>query len=108
MKIIATAVALVLAVLCCGGYYWGTEKTMTCTVTEKDRAKDANGASDMRLYTDECGVLKVEDAFLRGNFDSADDYAAIETGQSYEFTTIGWRVPFLSMFPAVIEYREAK
>jgi hypothetical protein len=81
---------------------------MTCTVEEKDRAKNSSGSSDMRLYTEECGVLQVGDAALRGHFDSADDYAAINVGETYEFTTVGWRVPFLSMFPTVIEVRDAK
>lgn len=107
MKLIIAIVLLVIGGICCGGYYWGSEETMTCTVEEKDRAKNSDGGSDMRLYTKECGVLQVGDALPRGHYDSADVYADIDEGKTYEFTTVGWRIPFLSMFPNVIEYHAA-
>jgi len=106
--LIVTVILAVIAAICCGAYSWGSENTMTCSVEEKDRTKDSSGSSDMRLYTEECGILQVGDSWARGNFNSADDYAAIETGETYEFTTIGWRIPFLSMFPTVIEFRDAE
>ena len=81
-------------------YY--SEDTQICTVEDKDRASGQNG-SDMRVYTEECGNLAVADALFKGHFSSSDVYADIEPGQKYEFTTIGFRVPLLSMFPNIIE-----
>jgi hypothetical protein len=101
LKIIGAAGVLALALLCCGGYYFGSEDTATCTVEDKDRSSSQSG-SVYRVYTD-CGVFEVEDAMLRGNFASADLYAELDTGGTYEFTTIGWRLPFLSMFPNIID-----
>lgn len=101
LKIIAAALTVIAVALCCGGYYWGSETTVTCTVDDKDRSSSQSG-SVYRVYTD-CGVFQVEDATARGQFASADLYADIENGATYEFTTIGWRVPFLSMFPNIIE-----
>lgn len=104
VTILGITALVIICGLCCGIYSWASEETQTCTVTEKDRAKNSSGGSDMRLYTEECGVLQVGDTWTRGNWDSADDYAAFEEGQTYEITTVGWRIPFLSTFPTVIEF----
>ncbi len=79
-----------------------SEQTRTCTVTEKDRAAADNGESSMRIYTEECGVVQVKDRLLRGQFDSADIYADIEPGKTYEMTTVGNRVPIFSWFPTIL------
>lgn len=81
------------------------ETTRTCTVTDKDRTTVSTGdgsRSDMRIYTADCGTLTVTDLMTRGQFDSSDIYANIETGSTYEITTVGWRIPWLSAFPTVL------
>lgn len=82
------------------------ETTRTCTVTDKDRttvtSREGTSRSDMRIYTDDCGTLTVTDLMTRGQFDSADVYASIEPGSTYEITTVGWRIPWLSVFPVVL------
>lgn len=108
MKYLIGAIAVLLAAgIWCGIYYWGSEDTQTCTVTDKDRTSttdsEGNVTSVHRVYTEQCGILEVADALPRGQFDSADVYASLEPGQTYEVTTIGWRVPFFSAFPVVID-----
>lgn len=76
---------------------------VTCTVTDKDRTTKSEGGSDMRLYTEDCGTLSVSDSLLDGHFSSSDTYASIEPGNTYNFTTRGFRIPILSMFPNVVE-----
>lgn len=76
---------------------------VTCTVTDKDRTAKSEGGSDMRLYTEECGTLRVADSLLDGHWSSSDTYASIEPGNTYNFTTRGFRIPLLSMFPNVVE-----
>lgn len=76
------------------------EQTRTCTVEDKDRTSGEGGS--MRLYTDDCGVVEVGDLLLRGQFDAANIYADIEVGSTYEITTVGHRVPFLTWFPNVL------
>lgn len=78
---------------------------MTCTVEEKDRTSN-NGSSDARLYTEDCGVLRVGDSLFSWTWSSADTYASIEEGKRYEVTTRGYRIPFFSMFPNVVEVTE--
>jgi hypothetical protein len=81
---------------------YASEDVRTCTVTEKDRTRNGNSGSDMRIYTQECGTLAVRDILWRGQFDSADIYSDLETGNSYQIRTVGWRIPFLSEFPSVV------
>lgn len=73
-----------------------------CTVEDKDRTTTQDGSSDMRIYTD-CGVYQVGDNFWTGTFSSADTYASIEVGETYDFYTVGWRFPLLSHFPLILE-----
>ena len=82
------------------------ETTQTCTVESKDRAAGADGKSQMRVYTADCGVFEVTDSLLKMRFDAADRYAAMLPGHRYQLTTVGFRVPFLSLFPNVIDARE--
>lgn len=81
------------------------ETTRTCAVTDKDRTTVStrdSSRSDMRIYTADCGTLSVSDLITRGQFNSADIYASIEPGNTYEITTVGWRIPWLSAFPVVL------
>lgn len=78
------------------------EQTRTCTVTSKDRTTDRDGRSDARIYTEQCGTMQISDLFARGQFDSADIYSAIQEGHTYEITSVGWRVGFLSAFPKIL------
>lgn len=88
-------------------YQTQTVEERTCTITGMDRTTK-DGSSDMRVYTEECGTLKVSDALFHGQFDSADLYGALETGETYDFTTFGWRIPVLSEFPTIYEAEVAR
>jgi hypothetical protein len=79
---------------------------MTCTIQDKDRTTNREGKSDARLYTEDCGVLRVGDSLLSWTWSSADTYAGIDEGKTYHIKTRGLRIPFLSMFPNVVEATE--
>lgn len=78
----------------------------TCTVESKDRTTTSDGSSDARLYTEQCGVLHVGDSLLSWEFNSADTYASIDEGKTYDVTTRGYRIGFLSLFPNVVDATE--
>lgn len=80
---------------------YSNPRDLTCHVEDKDRAGRDGGASDMRIYTTECGVLKVQDLLWALRFDSADVFASIEPGHTYKFHVTGIRAPFFSVFPNV-------
>lgn len=107
--LIAAAVAAVLAVGIATLVYFGSIKETVrtgCTVVDKDRVSKSEGGSDMRIYTEGCGNLKVSDALLKGKFNSSDTYRKLEVGHTYDLTTTGYRVGFLSAFPNVIAAEE--
>lgn len=109
LVIIGGVIVLVLVVAAVGLAVWSehaNERTRACLVTDKDRttvsSREGNSRSDMRIYTNECGTLAVTDLVTRGQFESADIYAAIEPGKLYEITTVGWRIGILSAFPTIV------
>lgn len=89
---------------------YGNTQTKVCTIESKDRASsgDKTGASSMRLYTQQCGVLSVNDRLFVGYFESADTYASLKEGHTYEMHTIGRRIPLMSTFPNVISAKEVQ
>lgn len=72
----------------------------SCQVTGKDRA---GNQGDMRVYTENCGTFTVKDNPFLLRFNSADVYGAIQEGETYDFNTVGIRLPIASMFPNVLE-----
>lgn len=80
----------------------------TCTVIDKDRTTKSDGNSDARVYTKDCGTLHVADSLLSGTWHSADTYASIRPGHRYRFQTRGYRVPFFSMFPNIVQVTQVR
>ena len=70
--------------------------------SDKDRVTGTEGKSNMRVYTEQCGVLNVEDSLLDLQFNSADVFSSIKVGETYDFKTRGFRIPLLSMFPNIV------
>ena len=79
-----------------------------CVVEDKDRTQNSEGQSDMRIYTENCGVLTVSDNWLKGQFNSADTYSRIDVGSTYDFETVGIRVGLFSLFPNIIKVEEVQ
>lgn len=85
------------------------ERTLTCTVTDKDRGYDAaSHSSNYRIYTDECGTFSNKDAWLRGKTDSADIQGQIKVGNTYKITVAGPRFGPFSWFPNILEVEPIK
>lgn len=102
--------ALVIMTLGVAGLLSGcapTSPDTVCTVDDKDRTTNSEGSSVYRIYSD-CGVFNVEDAPFLGKFNSADTYAKIEVGKTYEFETYGFRNGFTSDFPNITQATEVQ
>lgn len=101
----------VIVILIVGGSsvaYLGSKDTMTCTVESKERTthvSDGNSSQQKLVYTKDCGVLTVDDAWYAGKFNSADTYGSLEKGNRYTFETIGWRNGWFSWFPNILSAR---
>lgn len=103
MKKILASVALAgaLVLTTSGCEFPVNEQTMTCTVTDKESVLNATKTHEYRIYTDECGTLANYDAW--GKWNSADVQGELHEGETYVFTTWGWRNGPMSMFPNIVE-----
>lgn len=101
------AVAAIIVLFIVGGAIavYSSAKDITCQVQSIDRVSDGNGGSDARIYTKDCGVLVNKDSFMFLKWDSADVQAAIHPGQTQTFHVAGFRVPFFSSFPNILEVK---
>jgi hypothetical protein len=108
---LALGLAIAFVVVALGGTIalWSSSgQDRVCTVTDKDRTsvvRDGSVSSQMRVYTEECDVLEVKDLPF-WVWDSASIYNKIQPGETYRFTTYGWRVPLLSGFPVITEVQK--
>lgn len=77
------------------------ERELTCKVLDKDRTED-----DMRVYTS-CGTFENADSMWRGKYESSDTWAKLQPGEVQTLTVYGWRQPFLSEFPNILEVKDS-
>jgi len=56
----------------------------------------------VQTTTNEKIILQNKDALFWGKFNSADVQQEIEIGKKYQFTVVGWRIPFLSWFQNIV------
>ncbi|WP_136057288.1 hypothetical protein [Microbacterium sp. K24] len=106
-KTLAAAAAIIAAgtlLAGCGIQYDG--ETTGCTVTDK-YVTVSKDKSEKRIATS-CGTFNVEDELSQGQWNSADLYARIEVGKTYDFEAYGFRNGFLSAFPNVSDATEVK
>lgn len=110
MKVLAGIVfAVVLALGVGGSYLWThyNERTLECTVTEKDRGfNPETNSSEYRVYTT-CGTFSNEDSWWRLKFNSGDLQGELEEGRAFKLTVAGPRIPFFSAFPNIFDVEPA-
>lgn len=75
------------------------EDTTDCLVT--DKYVQVSNDSSRKMLASSCGVFTVEDELSQGNWNSADVYAGIEIGKTYDFDAYGFRNGFLSSYPNI-------
>lgn len=80
---------------------FSSETHTACVIEDKDRTRNSEGNSDMRIYTENCGTFQVGDNLFLTGFNSADRYANIKVGKTYNIESYGFRVGFFSMFPKI-------
>jgi hypothetical protein len=121
-KAIAGAIILALMVgfiIVAAVFQNSTKTVQECHVTGRDmthqaavpatKSQSGEPAKNIyQVYTKDCGTLRVEDNALQGVWNSADLYGALEPGKSYRITTVGWRIPFWSIFPTVTKVEPTK
>lgn len=96
------AFLLMITVILAPSYF--KTKTVTTTVTHKERICDGNGQNvDCKyiIFTED-GEYEITDAiFGTVRFDSASVYGQVKVDCTYEIDYYGWRLPLFSTFPNV-------
>jgi hypothetical protein len=78
----------------------------TFTITGKENVRSGDGSKYL-VYTDKT-TYEVEDSWIWGRWNSSDVYGRLVIGKSYSATLQGYRIPFFSMYPNIIEPVEIK
>lgn len=76
-------------------------------ITVKDKRIKYKDDNAKYLISDTDGnVYSVEDSIWFLTFDASNRYAKLQIGKSYIVTTVGWRIPLLSMYKNIIKISE--
>ena len=87
--------------------YYNSEQTITAKVIDKERISQGSGENLHHTYlihTDK-EVFSNEDVMLRGKFNSSDIQGQLHVDSTYTFKVLGWRIPVLSMYRNIVEYK---
>lgn len=87
------------------------KRVVTVEVTDKGIKTKGNDSKYLIYTKDAAGeimVFEITDSLVYQRFDSSDVYAGIEIGKTYDFTIVGIRFPFFSMYPNIINYQEVE
>lgn len=96
--------AVIVIVVFTIGYQHQTKQTIT--ICSKERAATSNGA-EYRIYAAE-GTFVMKDSLIgKVRYSTADAYARIKKDTTYDVVTKGWRIPFFSAFPNILEAKQA-
>ena len=87
-------------------YVYTTQQYREITIKKTERIVSSDGKSSKYLIYAEDGVYENTDNIFRMKFNSADVYNQLQNGKTYMCDTYGWRVPFLSMYPNIVECKE--
>lgn len=77
------------------------------TINEKGERCKSRDSCKLMIYTDK-GVFQNTDSLINWKWGSAEFYNDLKVGKTYDLKVSGYRVPFLSWFPNVVEYKEVK
>jgi len=81
-------------------YQYGTQKEVEFTVSDKT-VKVSKESSKYLIFTSS-GVYENTDSLFHMKFNSSDLYSKLKKKEKYKCKTYGFRIPFLSMYPNLI------
>ena len=83
-----------------------TTHTTTITVCGKERVAVKN-SGEYRIYAAEGTYVMADSLFGTVRYDTADAYAKVKPKTTYDVVYKGWRIPFFSSFPNLLELKES-
>lgn len=81
----------------------GNKQTFDATITST-QIDDGNIYFILEKLDGSSMVYENEDSLWYGKFNSSDYIMNLKVDQSYTFTTVGYRIPFLSAYPNIVRY----
>lgn len=91
------------------------DHTVVVTITDKERVTKYNKENTSSYYLvfaeDSQGngvVYQNVDAPIRGKWDSSTMQANLKIGETYELTLVGYRIPFVSSYENIIDYKRVQ
>lgn len=81
------------------------KRIVTATVTDK-AIKHTSNRSKYLIFTEDDGVFEITDTLFYGRWNSSDVYGDIHEGGTYNFTVVGIRNHFLSMYPNILDIQQ--
>ena len=101
--LIIAVVVLICSIPAMHVEYYTVEVTKTEITGDDDYMVFGKDTTNNAIRT-----FTLNDSIWHGNWDTADDYATLEVGQTYTFKTTGWRIPILSAFPNIVSITKAQ
>lgn len=90
-------------------YSFGTVRTITIQVTEKERIVEASGSGENQsisskylVFTKDHDVLENTDSLLWLKWNSSSVQGQLHEGETYTVKVYGWRIGLLSMYPNIV------
>lgn len=107
IRIIKTALVGLVTIgpVCTLTYTYGTKFSDHVVIEDKERITETDGESRYIIFTNK-GVFENTDSFWYFKFDSSDVYSKLRRGNSYTIKAYGWRIPFMSSYPNIVEVTE--
>lgn len=81
------------------------KRVVTATVVDK-AIKHTSNRSKYLIFTEDDGVFEITDTPFYGRWNSSDVYGDIYEGQTYNFTVVGTRNHFLSLYPNILDVQQ--
>lgn len=103
---IGATLALVMGILAVNAtIHFTTKETVSATVTGKERITKGwgNNASSQYLIFTDTETFTNKDSLYALKYNSSDLYGSLRENMTCEFTVVGFRVGFLSMYRNIIE-----
>ncbi len=107
--ILSLLLLMAIASVTCWVVFSFNDAEYTVTVVRVER-ENYNEPGEHLIYCEAADgtaiVFENTDEWLRGKFNSSDFYAQIKEGETYTFTVVGVRIPFLSLYQNIIEIKK--
>lgn len=107
LAVFSTVAVLFVGAVTKVGITYGNKQVHQGVITEKYNKRTAN-TDDFFIVLDHEEVIQNTDVMFYGKFNSADIQARLKKNETVKVTTIGYRIPLLSIYPRAVKISEVQ